>query len=456
MSNNDPFSPPDNPGHTLIKPMPGGAAFGQQPPPSQPPPPPQNRAPAEPVELPVTQGLNRMENAASHLFGLVIQLKAATSSPNVAQLRTRINQELQQFESALLQIGYERKIVKPAHYCMCTLIDEVILSTPWGGQSDWRANSLLVAFHNDAWGGDAFFTILERASQNPGGNRDLLEYLYICLALGFEGKYAPLPDGQAQLARVREELYQVIRANRPEFERELSSQWRPQLVKGSALARYIPLWALAAVCAGVLMLTYLGFWWSLNSDADPLMTKISLLDGRDLADMAMPTRSSRVDVVDFALTLRQALKPEIDAGKVKLDDKNNAITVLLVGDTLFASGSARIQDDFEPVLVKIGEALVKVPGRVLVTGHTDNVPMSRLNARFQSNWDLSQARADTVMEFLLDLVGEEERFSSAGRADTEPFIQADGTMADNSTVEGRAKNRRVEIVFSPRRPVERA
>lgn len=445
MTNNDPFSPPDNPGHTVIKPMPGGAALGQQPSPSQSPPPSRARA-AEPVDLPVTEGLNPMENAAAHLFGLVIQLRATSAVPNVQELRNRINQQLQHFESELLQKSYERKIVKPAHYCICALIDEVVLSTPWGGQGDWRTNSLLVSFHQDTWGGEAFFTILERASQNPAGNRDLLEFLYICLALGFEGKYAPLPNGQAQLARVREELYQVIRANRPEFERELSPQWRPIKAQGSALARYIPLWALAAVCAGLLVLVYLGFLWTLSRNVDPLMTKVSQLDGRDLADLAVPDRPSRPQVSEVALTLRVLLKEDIDAGRVVLTDKNNAVKVLLVGDGLFASGSDRVQDKFEPILLKIGDALAQLHGSVLVTGHTDSIPM-KLNARFPSNWDLSQARADSVMKFVADIVGGDNiRFAGEGRADSVP-------LDDNATAEGRARNRRVEIVFSPQREV---
>ena len=79
-----------------------------------------------------------------------------------------------------------------------------------------------------------------------------------------------------------------------------------------------------------------------------------------------------------------------------------------------------------------------MPGKVVVTGHTDNQPP--LSARFPSNWDLSRARADSVRTLLATATGTPERFSAEGRGDTEP-------LASNDTAAGRAKNRRVEITL---------
>jgi type VI secretion system protein ImpK len=79
-----------------------------------------------------------------------------------------------------------------------------------------------------------------------------------------------------------------------------------------------------------------------------------------------------------------------------------------------------------------------VPGKVVVTGHTDNQPP--LSARFPSNWALSQARADSVRAMLAATTGTPQRFSAEGRGDAEP-------LASNDTAAGRAKNRRVEITL---------
>ena len=440
MNPDDPFAKP-RPDQTIIKPSPGGLR-----------PSPGGERPAQPVAprsvashsiepLPHA-GLNAIEEAASELLRLVIQLKSTTAEPSIEQLRGRVNQKLQDFESALARAGYEAKIVKATHYCMCSLIDEVILGTPWGVSGNWRENSLLSSFHRDTWGGEQFFAILDRASQNPGGNRDLLEFIYLCLSLGFEGKYATLPNGAVQLNQVRENLYQLIRAHRPEFERELSPAWRPGMVKSSRLARYVPLWALAAVCAGLLLATYTGFSYRLNDHSDPMLRQIHELDGKDLGELAKPIRPPSRRARNASATLQELLADEVEAGRVILSEDANSVTVSLVGDGMFASGLARISDAYQDILLKVAEALGQVPGAVLITGHTDNQPIR--TPRFPSNWHLSQERADAVREFLVGKISAPARFTAQGRADTEP-------IEPNDTPQGRSRNRRVEITLSPQR-----
>ena len=87
-------------------------------------------------------------------------------------------------------------------------------------------------------------------------------------------------------------------------------------------------------------------------------------------------------------------------------------------------------------LLRIAEAIAKVKGQVRITGHSDNQPIATL--RFPSNWALSRARAEEVLQMLAARTGQAQRFSAEGLSDTEP-------LASNATAEGRAKNRRVEI-----------
>jgi len=110
----------------------------------------------------------------------------------------------------------------------------------------------------------------------------------------------------------------------------------------------------------------------------------------------------------------------------------------MAGDGLFSSGRADVRPERVPLLVAIADALNKVPGRVVVTGHTDNVPMSVLG-RYKSNWDLSQARADAVLQILGTRVTA-DRLAADGVADTQP-------VASNDTADGRSRNRRVEIML---------
>src|SRR5690606_2760817 len=113
--------------------------------------------------------------------------------------------------------------------------------------------SLLSQFHNETWGGEKFFLMLDRAIREPARNLALLEFLYVCLALGFEGKYRVLERGRAQLDQVRDNLYRTLRQVRGEYERELSPHWRGVEDRRSRLARFVPLWAVAAF-TGLLLL----------------------------------------------------------------------------------------------------------------------------------------------------------------------------------------------------------
>ena len=106
---------------------------------------------------------------------------------------------------------------------------------------------------------------------------------------------------------------------------------------------------------------------------------------------------------------------------------------------MFSAGSDDVQSAYDPLLARIGAALAKVPGTIVISGHTDSVPIRSL--QFPSNWHLSKARSLSVRDMLTEQV-EMARMRVEGRAETEP-------VADNATAEGRARNRRVEIVLTP-------
>jgi type VI secretion system protein ImpK len=113
--------------------------------------------------------------------------------------------------------------------------------------------------------------------------------------------------------------------------------------------------------------------------------------------------------------------------------------VTIRGDGTFASGSATLLPDREALMERIADALARVPGNVLVTGHTDNQPIAR-SARFPSNWHLSDERATNIRDLLVAHKVAPERIRAEGRADAEPVVQ-------NDTAANRALNRRVEVTL---------
>jgi chemotaxis protein MotB len=140
-----------------------------------------------------------------------------------------------------------------------------------------------------------------------------------------------------------------------------------------------------------------------------------------------------------AIDLATALSKEIAAGVLEVETKGRRIIVRVKEHGTFESGRADLSPNFRPVLRIIQDVLRDTEGRIMVEGHTDNVPIS--TARFRSNWALSSARAVSVAH---GLFGEgalsQERFTVAGHADTKPLVS-------NETAAGRARNRRVEIVI---------
>lgn len=137
--------------------------------------------------------------------------------------------------------------------------------------------------------------------------------------------------------------------------------------------------------------------------------------------------------------LRQMLADEVQTGKVDVESEGRVIVVRIRELGSFPLGSATLNRGFIPVMGRMREALGDVPGTLSIEGHTDNLPVR--GGRYTSNWDLSSSRALSVThELLRDGDLDDERIMVVGFADTHP-------VTSNDTAEGRASNRRVEIVI---------
>ena len=131
----------------------------------------------------------------------------------------------------------------------------------------------------------------------------------------------------------------------------------------------------------------------------------------------------------------------IDAGQLSVSIKDGRMVIQLPQDVLFPSGSATLNPEGRSTIGAVGDALAQIPGRRFqVEGHTDNVPIA--TQRFPSNWELSGARAITVVRLLLERGVDPTNLSAAGFGEFQP-------LADNEAVEGRRANRRIEITMLP-------
>jgi chemotaxis protein MotB len=156
----------------------------------------------------------------------------------------------------------------------------------------------------------------------------------------------------------------------------------------------------------------------------------------------------------------QTVSREIDRITKALEEKfgkslvvtqhQDRLVLTMLGQVLFESGKAQLTPLGLDIMKKVGEVLAPLPNKnIQVEGHTDNNPIyGRLQQQYPTNWELSTARATTVLRFLIEQTGMNPKdFSATGYADTQPAVP-------NDSEEGRAQNRRVEIVLYPERVLQ--
>ena len=428
----------DGPEHTIVKPTPGGRR--------------PTAAPARPVETAAfyraedvvdltAGGLNPLVAAAGPILGLARRLKSSVTQSNVEALRERVIAEIRTFEKRVQQANIPTEGARAAHYALCATLDDIVLNTPWGNHSSWARSGMVSTFHTDVSGGERFFDLLTHLHRDPGANRDVLELMYLCLSLGFEGRLRVVPHGSLELSRIRDGLYRTLRQQRGDIERELSPHWRGIAAAHRPLRSYVELWTIGAVTAIIVTFMITGFSFALNGNSDGTLATLSALPpaGNPSVHVAAPTPPPPVPKNVAFDHLKTFLKPEIDQGLVTVSTEGVTVTVHIRNSGMFQSGSATVDDRYTRLLDRIGEGLEGEPGKVLITGHTDNVPIRTI--RFPSNWHLSTARAQAVADVIKTHLGDKARVSSEGRGDGEP-------VASNDTPEGREANRRIDVILT--------
>lgn len=385
--------------------------------------------------LPAAAGMSPLLQAAAPLLSTGARLRTTAQHANPAALRDALVAGVERFEAQLSAAGLPQEQVVGGRYIVCSFLDECAASTPWGGSGAWSSRSLLVHFHNESWGGEKVFQLLGRLAENPAQHRPLLELLNAVLALGFEGRYRVQNEGRETLRQLRERLTGLLRQQAGPLQPELSPQWQGVPPPPSRLRDGLPLWVLASLAGALLLLVFIALRMALHAQTDASFQALQSLRPQTAAAAAPPLPAPQPRLANL-------LAPEIQQGRLVVQDFADRSVVTITGDSLFAPGSAELSASAQPLVQRVAEALAQLPGAVGIYGHSDSQPIRSL--RFPSNWHLSQERARSV-EILLAGKVDTRRLRSEGRADSEP-------IADNATPAGRAKNRRVEIVLAAGAP----
>jgi type VI secretion system protein ImpK len=386
---------------------------------------------SSPVREVLAVGLNELVQAASPLLLLAGQLRGTLAVQDIAGLRRHALDEMRQFEERTRAFGIPQEVMVGGRYLLCAALDEAVLSTPWGAQSEWAQQPLLVALHREAWGGEKFFDMLDRLQRDPARHINLLELQYVCLALGFAGKFQVAERGDARLADIKHALFRTIRDQRGASPPELSLRWTGVQDRRNRLIRYVPWWVVGALALALLALTFTVYYARLGRAAAPVHAALATVGLEEF-------KGTRAAAPATGPTLKMLLAADEARGDVRVEEQGGRTLVTPLAIDLFSSGSATPNPAYVPLLQRVADALNQVPGRVLVEGHTDDQPLASL--RYRNNFELSRERAVGVAKILQARAANPARIEWSGAGSSQPRYRPE------SAPENRARNRRVEII----------
>jgi len=396
-------------------------------------------------------GNNPLTAAAAGLLMLLGRLRSQVVDLDAMPLMSHVTREIDEFEDRARTAGADPQQAQVAKYVLCGTADDIVQNLPGTDRDVWVQYAMEARFFNRRTSGVGIFQEIERALGDPARCYDLLELMLICLQLGFQGQYRGAPGGDVDLQHMRRRVYETLRRVRARDDDDISPHWEGIATPTHHQRGRVPLWIIASLVLAVLCGGYIGMRVYLAGDAGQVADRmrdlhpggtIALARASTLPSQPVdpePYKPPEFDPPDQLERIRDALSRDIEAGNLTADTRGNFIAVTANNLVLFDTGSADIQEDFVPIAGRIAEMLQEETGDVRIVGHTDNVPMSG-TGRYRNNQELSVARAESVAEVIRQALENPDRIEVVGAGPDDP-------IARNDSADGRAKNRRVEILI---------
>lgn len=389
--------------------------------------------------------------AAAPLLMLFGQLRLMPVERQAAPLAERIADAIETFDRAIAKAGVAEEDARIAKFALCETADDLVGNLPWPDKDSWLQHSLAARFFHTQPTGTGFYGALNNILAKPEAHYDLLELMHACLSLGFQGQYRGLTGERNMLERVRRDVYDTLRYLKPRANDDVSPRWQGMAAALPKPRAQLPLWAAAAAAATLVTAAFFGLRVLITDEGDATAGELLALNPStpvtiERASVAAPTEPAQASPPPPAVPdttqidrIRAALAKEIAGGGLSVGEKGEFIVVEINNQLLFAPGQAELKPQFQPVAADIATALDAEAGPINIIGHTDNVEPKK-SSTFKSNFDLSVARAKAVQAMMAKQLKDPSRLSADGRGEDEP-------IADNGTAEGRAKNRRVDVMI---------
>jgi type VI secretion system protein ImpK len=351
-------------------------------------------------------------------YGLFFQASCGEQPPPLGEVRDRTTALIEEQEKRARAGEAVWETYQEARFAVLAWLDELILTSPWPHRGQWQ--HLMLRLYGTLNAGKEFFDRLERI---PAAAREVREMYYLCLALGFQGKYA-LADSPQALAQLRRTLYHELAGApnelRPSEPRLFPEAYRKPSGNGPRLPRIHPLWFGLAVLVPVLLFGI--YFWLLRAETSRLIARIE-----EPVIVAPPPPP---------LDWTRSLVEELRRKSIEARDTPRGVLVTLPG-VLFEVNRSDLSRDGARRIEDVAQALKRhAPERlVAVEGHASR----EKGTLDEANQRLSEDRAKRVAEVLVGSGLRPERVTAKGLGSAFP-------VASNDTEEGRRLNRRVEMI----------
>jgi type VI secretion system protein ImpK len=425
-------------GHTVFQPTPLQQARARLAETRAAPPPADEDFPEPPV---AARAHNPIVAAAAPLLALIASARSGRIALDLPSLHRRASAAAQRFDAAIAGGGYDAETQRRARYAFYATVDDIAQNLP--GQAadgaEWARRSMVVRGFGENIGGDRFWALLREMLAQPAAHAELIELYHACLAAGFEGRYRVAQDERGQRAAILASAYAAIPAARGLSETELVPHWRGEPTARGRIGFWAPIGLAASVVLGVLLLVVLAFRLVLIQTGQPAMTALLALNPEQPLRLSRAAAPVAAPVGPQQQRLQGFLADEIARKLVVVEQDPNSVRVRTTVGTLFRSGSDQLAPGRQALFEKIAEVVAGEKGLVRVEGHADSDPVASLT--FPDNVALSKARAETVAAILRARLADPARVQAQGFGATQP-------IAPNATPDGKAQNRRVEIVIA--------
>ncbi|HEY0316190.1 MAG TPA: type IVB secretion system protein IcmH/DotU [Sphingomonas sp.] len=392
-----------------------------------------------PAAPPRARPRNAMIEAAAPLLALAASVRSGRVEIDLPALHRKAAASATLFDATLGVSGYDEETRRRARYAVFATVDDIAQNLP-GKASDgaeWARRSMVVRGFGENIGGDRFWQLLSEMLSRPTEYLELIELYHACLAAGFEGRHR-MGDTGGRLRATLRSAYAVLPQIRSLSEIELVPAWRGTPTARGRVGFWAPIALFCSVMLGLLLLVVLVLRLVLIQTGQPSMqAMLGVSPGTPLrlsraAVQAVPPASAQEQRVQGFLA------DEIARKLVVVEEDPNSLRVRTTVGALFRSGSDELAPGRATLFERVATAADREKGPIRIEGHADSDPVSSLT--FPDNVALSRARAERVATIFRSRLADPSRVSAQGFGAAQP-------IASNATPEGKALNRRVEIVI---------